>query len=363
MKKVFTAMTAISMTLQASDNLNQNINTKASQDSQLSTSFDQVQNDELNQYFDSPSTYSTAESNEGTLGASGSFLEVAKFVNLETDVDFSGSVTAGDILSYGIFTDNPSQVNASGAFLDDIPDANTSMISGSVITNHGNVLVGNGVADENVLVDMGVIGINETAFVSFSVTVDPIPNGMIREISNQALITTVNAGSYLSDDPAIYGDADPTVIKAFGVPTKLYDESESGDFVNHFTIPTQLNLVNEIERISGTIGGFDFEDCFQFDVHESRVVNAIVLEDYITSGDSQSTSFQVFTGLPPIKVAIGDIISGEINQDLIGINLLEDNVLLSGTYSVCLIEGTTGQTYSLVMQSDIEDNIFANGFD
>jgi len=356
-------MTAISMTLQASDNLNQEINAKTSQNAQFTTSLNKTRSDKLSQYFDSPSTYTTDETNEGTLGASGSFLEVDKFVNLETDVDFSGSVTAGDVLIYGIFTENPSQVNASGVFLDDIPDSNTSMISGSVITNHGNILVGNGVGDENVLVDMGVIGINETAFVALSVTVDPIPDGMIREISNQALITTNNAGTYLSDDPAIYGAADPTVIKAFGAPTKLYDESESGDFVNHFAIPTQLNLVNEIERITGTVGGFDFEDCFQFDVHESRVVNAIILEDYITSGDSQSTSFQVFTGLPPIKVAIGDIISGEINQDLIGINLLEDNVLLTGTYSVCLIEGTVGQTYSLVMQSDLEDDIFANGFD
>jgi len=214
MKKILTAMTAISMTLQANDNLNQENKINTSSEAQQFNGFDVSENSEMDQYLDDDIAFSMSENNEGTLGASGSFLSVNKFVSLESDADLSGTVTAGDTLSYEIFTNNFTTLNASGAFFDDVPDSNTSLMIGSVTSTHGSVIEGNIGRDEKVSVDMGVVAAFETALVSFSVLVKPIPDGMIREISNQALIATDNLGYYLSDDPHVFGIADPTVIKA-----------------------------------------------------------------------------------------------------------------------------------------------------
>jgi hypothetical protein len=143
-------------------------------------------------------------------------------------------------------------------------------------------------------------------------------------------------------------------------------ENNTGDLNSHHEPPIKVAMAVELERVSGRVGGvgFDFEDCFQFEVAESRVINSILLENYQTSGGNLTTLFQVFTGLPPIKVAICDIVNFNISKNHIGFDLLGGRVInVAGTYSVCLVDGTAGQNYSLVIQSDIVDNIFDNGFD
>lgn len=359
MKKVLTAMTAVSMTLQASDNLQKEI---------MFTDLDRnpVNSSEDLQGILGDDGYTTLKDNFETLGASGSFV-FTNSVSVGLDTDNSSSVTAGDVLVYDVLATNNDQINASGAFIDDLIGANTSLVNGAVNTSHGAVVIGNNSGDENISIDINQLDVGDSALISFAVIVNPIPDGQIVEISNQALLSTINLGSLLSDDPNNYnGSADPTIIKGYGSPVGLYIESTSDDFTEHYQIPTPILLNTELDRVSGVVGGIgiDFEDCFQFDVAQSRVVDKIILESYSTSGGNFSTSFQVFTGLPPIKVAIGDIVSGEINENLVGSNLLYNfQNLAMGTFSVCLIESIPGQTYSLIIESTIEDNIFTSGFE
>jgi hypothetical protein len=66
--------------------------------------------------------------------------------------------------------------------------------------------------------------LRHTTLVSFATAVNNIPDGVVVDISNQALLTTSNFGVFLSDDPTITNDpADPTVIKAFGAARSLYN--------------------------------------------------------------------------------------------------------------------------------------------
>jgi uncharacterized repeat protein (TIGR01451 family) len=102
------------------------------------------------------------------MGASGSFMEFDKFVRLGFDADSSGSVTNGDVLIYDIFTKNPNNVSASGAFLDDAVDQNTRLISGSVITTKGDIVSGNNPGDISISVDMQNIAPHDTGFICYS---------------------------------------------------------------------------------------------------------------------------------------------------------------------------------------------------
>jgi len=360
-------MTAISLTLQANDNLNAEL---TSENAKAKTQVEKpIPNKDklLWGSFKDIYRYQNSRTNHNNMGASGSFMEFDKFVRLGFDADSSGSVTNGDVLIYDIFTKNPNNVSASGAFLDDAVDANTRLISGSVITTNGTIVSGNNPGDISVSVDMHNIASHDTVLVSFAAAVNNIPDGVVVNISNQALLTTSNFGTFLSDDPTIANEpADPTVIKAFGEARTLYNEGNTGDLNSHFGPPTKVAMAAGLERVSGRVGGVgvDFEDCFQFEITESRVINSILLESYQTNGGNLTTLFQVFTGLPPIKVAIGDIVNLSMSKNHIGFDLLGGRIInVAGIYSVCLVDGTAGQDYSLVIQSDVVDANFKNGFD
>ena len=360
-------MTAISFTLQANDDLNAKL-TSENTKSKTQLEKPMPNRDKLLWHsFKDIYRYQNSRTNQNNMGSSGSFMEFDKFVRLGFDADSSGSVTNGDVIIYDIFTKNPNTVSASGAFLDDAVDPNIRLISGSVITTNGTIVSGNNPGDSSVSVDMHDIAPHDTVLVSFAAAVNNIPDGSVINITNQAILTTSNFGEFLSDDPTIANElADPTIIKAFGGARILYTESSTGDLNSHIGPPTKVAMAVELERVSGRVGGvgIDFEDCFQFEVAESRVVNSILLENYQTSAGNLATLFQVFTGLPPIKVAIGDIVNLSLSKNHIGFDLLGGRIInVAGTYSVCLVDGTAGQVYSLIIQSSIDDAMFDNGFD
>lgn len=366
MKKILTAMTAMTMTLQANENLEQKLSPLDSKINNSDTDLETFKNNLNSQYYNDNLIRSMAKSNADLLGASGSFLTFEKTVRLGLDTDSSGGVTVGDVLIYDIFTENNGDVNASGLFMEDILDANTSLITGSVNTTQGLVVMGNNDGDTDVTVGLDFLDQYESSLVSFAAVVESVPDGQIIEISNQALLTIDNLGLFVSDDPNIFEQpADPTVITAYGTTSNLYIENIDGDFVEHYENPTQLILQTELDRVSGEVGGagIDLEDCFQFTVEPSRIVHSIELENYRPSGDNHDTAYHVYHDLPPIKFQYGDFYNGLLSEYNIGNGLIGGNTMFPGTYSFCMVEGTPGQKYSLIIQSEIEDNIFNNSFE
>ncbi len=216
MKKILTAMTAMSMALQASENQEERlefINQNTTNDPEIS---DILQSDDLNQSLLGSSIIKSLETNEETLGGSGSFMSVDKYVFLADDQDSSGSVTQGDVLVYQIDLRGPTQVTASNVVLYDVLDSNTSLIAGSVQVSFGTIIEGNGVTDTQVEVQFGSIGVNSNRSIEFFAFVNSIPSSEFIEISNQALATTSNLGDFISDNPFTVEFGDPTVITAFG---------------------------------------------------------------------------------------------------------------------------------------------------
>lgn len=183
MKKSITALTVMSLTLQANANINSN-------------------------------------QDNNPVSPNGGSLTFIKDVLLSNDADESGNVTFGDTLTYQIDTNNTT-IGASGAFLSDEIDINTSLVVGSVVTDQGTVITGNTPGDSNVGINIGTIANNSTVHVEFDVLVNEVVPGQTIIITNQANLNTNNLGNFVSDDPNQTGGFNSTVISAFGPPAKV----------------------------------------------------------------------------------------------------------------------------------------------
>lgn len=127
------------------------------------------------------------------------------------DNDGSGTLTAGDELTYTLVLTNSGSGEATAVVLDDTPDANTSLVVGSVTTTRGTVVLGNTAGDTDVQVDVGILAAGGgSATVVFRVLVDdPLPAG-VTELLNQGVVSGDNFTSIVTDDPNTAPSDDPT---------------------------------------------------------------------------------------------------------------------------------------------------------
>ncbi len=358
-------MTAMSLTLQANDELNKNLsNNESTQNFQNSTIIDYNTDLNTNPY------QASKESDNSVFGSSGSFgcdvgASGTAFCNAVSfqDNDVSGTITEGDVLHHIVQFRNESGFNASGIIIDDVMDSNITLINGSVNVSQGVINTGASVGDSAINISLGMLAPNDIISLNFSATVNPIADGNIIEISNQGLVTTNNIGTFISDDPSTAELHDPTVVQAYGVTTVAYSEFATDDFSDHLT-PTAVTFSSEHQQILGNVGGVgvDSEDCFQFDIPSYTVLNSIVLADYQITGANVSTQFHVFTGMPPSTNPIGDIAAVDFTQNDIGNNLVAQDIT-SGSYTVCLFEGTVDQTYILEFTSTITEVVYKDDFE
>ena len=103
----------------------------------------------------------------------------------------------------------------SDAIFTDTPDANTTLVVGSVTTSQGTVTTGHGGGDTSVEVDLGDIGSGGSpdVTITFQVTInDPFPAG-VAFVSNQGSLRADNDPNapVLTDDPDTPAPGDPTI--------------------------------------------------------------------------------------------------------------------------------------------------------
>ena len=127
------------------------------------------------------------------------------------DADGNGVPSAGDTLSYAIQVSVSAASAAAAVLLSDAPDANTSLVVGSVTTTQGSVTSGNAPGDTSVAVDVGLLPPGVTVTIGFRVLIDdPLPAGIDR-VSNQGFVSGSNFPAAPTDDPATAAADDPTV--------------------------------------------------------------------------------------------------------------------------------------------------------
>jgi uncharacterized repeat protein (TIGR01451 family) len=131
---------------------------------------------------------------------------------LLNDVDGDGNADPGDTIRYTVIVTNSGNGAANGVLLTDNPDANTTLVAGSVTTSSGSVTAGNTAGDASVSVSVGTLaGLGGAATITFDVTIDaPLPPDTV-SVSNQGTVSGSNFAGFSTDDPAAGGAADPTL--------------------------------------------------------------------------------------------------------------------------------------------------------
>ncbi|MCB9436685.1 MAG: DUF11 domain-containing protein [Anaerolineales bacterium] len=164
-------------------------------------------------------------------------ITATKVDALFIDVDTDGLFDPGDTLQYTIVVTNSGDQDAANVVFSDVPDANTTLVVGSVTTSQGTVTVGNTAGDTSVGVNLGTIaGNGANATITFEVTLDsPLPAN-VTETCNQGSFTGDNFPTEPTDDPSPVGSSDPTctptssapIIDATKVDTLVIDVNGSG---------------------------------------------------------------------------------------------------------------------------------------
>ena len=190
MKKIVTAVSAMTLTLQANDSLCMQLDDKKL----------------------------TNESSNKSISAGGADLLVIKSVALSDDADNSSNVTFGDTLTYSIDVVNTETFNASGVVLSDTLSSRTTLDNDSVTTSQGVVTTGSSPGDTSLAIDLGTIQGRSVVEISFDAIVAVNSFG---PITNQATLTSLNFPTQLSDDPNTIALNDPTEILLMGEPTQV----------------------------------------------------------------------------------------------------------------------------------------------
>ncbi len=161
-----------------------------------------------------------------------SFKEAELLIDTFKNPKDAGKITPGDTLRYHIDIINRGNGLATDVILEDIPDAKTSLIVGSVTTTKGTIVEGNRAGDTKIVVRIGTVEPNrtETVRITFDVLIDPNIQSTI--LSNQAVVTradneTPSGTSTLpTDDPTTAKEDDPTFTEVVLIPTALQSENE-----------------------------------------------------------------------------------------------------------------------------------------
>ena len=141
-------------------------------------------------------------------------LAASQSAALAFDADGDSVPSPGDELAYEVTITNTGGAPATGVALADPVPEHTALVAGSVETSAGTVTG----TEPGVEVALGTLEAGASATVTFHVTVDlPVPAGVDR-VATQGVVTSTELPALFTDDPALGGDADPTVTMITAAP-------------------------------------------------------------------------------------------------------------------------------------------------
>ena len=130
-----------------------------------------------------------------------------------------GVPSPGDTLLYQLEFINSGNSGVPNVSVTDTPDANTTLVAGSVQASQGTITSGNNPGDTSVAVAIGTIpGRGGRVFGSFLVTINnPLPPG-VTQVSNQSRGLVSGVPVSVSDDPSTAAPNDATVTQVTAAP-------------------------------------------------------------------------------------------------------------------------------------------------
>ena len=223
-------------------------------------------------------------------------LAAAKVDQLAVDADGDGVPSPGDTIGYTITIANAGNTPATGvALLDTIPE-HTTLVAGSVTSSFGDVT-----SENPVQVEADELAAGEQMTVAFQVRiVNPI-EPWVMQVANQARVWSAEVAEFLSDDPDVPGEANPTVTPVSASPvltvakTDVLYEDGNGD---GFTSPGEVVLYQLTINNGGNTAATGV-----------RLTDSIPALTTLVAGTVQ-TSQGTITSESTIDVALGDIAVG-----------------------------------------------------
>ncbi|GAG46713.1 unnamed protein product, partial [marine sediment metagenome] len=226
--------------------------------------------------------------------------------SLFDDADGNGVPSPGDTLLYQVTVVNNGNQAATGVFMNDIIDPNTTLVTGTVQTSLGTVTSGNGPGDTSVAVDIGDMAGGSAVNVSFRVIInDPLPAG-VTFVRNQGIVGGGNIPSEPTDDPESPQDDDDTETPVTAAPDveaykidSLFDDADGNGVPSPGdTLLYQVTIVNDGNQAATSVFMNDI-----IDPNTTLVTGSVqTSQGTVTSGNSP--------GDTSIAVNIGDIAGG-----------------------------------------------------
>ncbi len=227
--------------------------------------------------------------------------------SLAVDADNNGVPSPGDTLLYTVTIQNSGNTTATNVQFADTPDANTTLVSGSVTTSQGAITGGNA-GTPPVTVNVGNIGAGNSATISFRVTINnPLPAG-VTQVANQGIVSGSNFPNTPTDDPKTPQPNDPTITPVTSAPninaTKrdflLVDADNNGSASPGDTLLYTVTIRNTGNTAATNVSFSDTPD-----VNTTLVIASV----FTTQGTVTGGNF----GIPPVTVNIGTIpVSGSV---------------------------------------------------
>ncbi|MFP4395893.1 MAG: pre-peptidase C-terminal domain-containing protein, partial [Anaerolineales bacterium] len=173
----------------------------------------------------------TPSNNESTdTNPASALLAATKHDVLVDDVDGNGFAGPGETLSYTVIISNIGASAATGVFFSDTLDVNTALITGSVRTSWGAVMMGNAPGDASVIVDLGVVAAGAVITIEFQARIDdPLPDD-VTVLANQGWISSNELPDVPTDDPDTPEEGDPTETPIDLTCPVVADDYEPDDF-------------------------------------------------------------------------------------------------------------------------------------
>ncbi|MEJ5345937.1 MAG: isopeptide-forming domain-containing fimbrial protein, partial [Chloroflexus sp.] len=153
-------------------------------------------------------------------------VDLIKRASLVVDSNSDNLAGPGDVIEYTLVLTNTGPEIALRLNVSDTPDANTTLVVGSVAATPPTAVIvsGNTTGDAAVEVTLDELAVNAVLTITFRVQVNnPLPDS-VTEISNQATATGANISSTPSDDPTTTDPDDPTRLRTpppGGPPTAI----------------------------------------------------------------------------------------------------------------------------------------------
>ncbi|MGK2859904.1 MAG: PA domain-containing protein [Thermoanaerobaculia bacterium] len=172
--------------------------------------------------------------------------------SLAVDVDGDGKADPGDRIRYSLTVTNTAGAGATSVVLTNTPDANTTLVTGSVQTSSGSVSKGNGASDTSVEVALTGLKPGATATAQFDVVVKSGISAAVSSIVSQANLAGSNFATVPSDDPDTTAAGDATSTPLDLSPLKVdktvvvtADADASGGVTSGDTLTYTISVRNE----------------------------------------------------------------------------------------------------------------------